>query len=148
MVTFLLSTWCQHMNYSWRSEGGRWGWEGQGWDPVHTTSTILSVPLPAINSRASWMRRGSHAGTTISSLALSLTLFYLFHLFVQCLLFLRCSSHISHSVFLYIVGKLVHTYFCRCCSFCPKYPFLLNLIPVCLYSPVLGMPCSGNPSAV
>ena len=46
-----------------------------------------------------------------SSLALSLALPHLFHPFVECLLFLRCSSHISHLMFHYILGKLVHVYF-------------------------------------
>lgn len=48
-----------------------------------------------------------------SSLALSLALPNLFHPFVECLLFLRCSSHISHLIFHYIVGKLVHVLFIK-----------------------------------
>lgn len=46
-----------------------------------------------------------------------------------------CTLYISHCIFLYIVGKLIHTYFCKC--YTPSawniLSFFSNLILMCLY---------------
>lgn len=146
MVTYSLSTWCRGKKYDWRSEGGRWGWEGLR---LLLPLTCLFPSSHQCQDLVDEVKHPCQHHELPSSLALLLTLPSLLSSSVECLLFLVATQHISHLIFPCIIGKLIHAYFCRCCSFClESLSSPLALISMCLYSPVQGMLCSGNPSTV